>query len=134
MNARNTRTEDTAAENVENVENENVESAPAESDAPVFEFVDVPENTQSNEYDPIVTALIAAGPGKGFPITVPTVDVQKHIRRFSDAAKRQDKTARKVSQKVDGINTTVIVKLVPKITRKGTDEGAAEGGEVAAAE
>lgn len=101
------------------------DETPTVDAATLYQFEDVPESVNSNEYDPIVAALLAAGEGKMFPLTTATTEHPKALRRFQEAAHRVDRTARKVTQTIDGDNTTTKIRLRPRVLKK-SDETAAE--------
>lgn len=92
------------------------------ADAPVFEFVDIEDTASSNEYDAVVAALNTAGPDKGFPITTKTDKHKSALRRFGEAAHRIDRSSRRHGETVvKGDESTTIVRLRPRVTKKTAD-------------
>lgn len=59
-----------------------------------FGFTTYVEPVKENPYDKVVKALIEAGEGVAYPLTVALADVNKARVKFSAAARANNKTAR----------------------------------------
>lgn len=95
---------------------------PADIDALFVDTPTIEREPSLNEYDPIVSRLrdiIDGGDSKSYPLTAKPDDIAKVYRRFGDAAKRHDRSPRRVevTEDKDAGTITYLVTLRPAIVK-----------------